>query len=793
MPSPLDQSLHSAFNHHQAGRLDEAETLCKQVLAAQPARVDALHLCAIIAAQTGRNELAASLFRQAIAAAPNIPELHCNLGTILQNLAQRDEAIVYYHRAIALKPDYADAHFNLGVALANKGQLDAAIESYERSLKFNPNNPQVLCNLGSLWQKKEQDDQAIVFYQRAISLEPNSVIAHNNLGGILVDEEKLDQALPHLERAVDLQPDYPEAHFNLGNLWWHRKEFNRAIASYQKALSLKPDYVEAYFHLAPAYTAIGQTALAIATCRKALELKPDCVEAMNNMGAALVEEGQNAQAMACYQQAIAIKPDFAAALCNLGTALQLNRQIDRAFEFFQKSIAVDPKYPEAHINLGNSLKEFGKLDDAIASYRKALALDPSSVTAHDNLVFGLLYHPDYFLHASYAESRNWNRVHAEPLARFVRLHVNDRDPDRRLRVGYVSPDFRTHVVMQCFLPLLSNHNHENVEIFCYANVPRPDATTEILRGHADAWRDIVRMTDEEVADMIRQDRIDILVDLAGHTAGNRLLVFAYQPAPIQITYQGYPATSGLTAMTHRMTDAFADPPGMTESFHSEQMIRLPRAGWSWRQPKDSPDLAPMPALATGHVTFGSFNHFAKINPPLLKLWAEILHAAPKSRLQINGSSLGYESVRRRVLEIMHNLGIESHRLDLRPPAPEGEYYPRYNQTDIALDTYPYHGTTTTFDTLWMSVPMITLAGPSHISRVGVSLLTQLGLTDLVAQTPSDYIRIAADLARDLPRLADLRSQVRPRMLNSPLMDCPSFARDVENAYRTTWRTWCDNH
>jgi predicted O-linked N-acetylglucosamine transferase (SPINDLY family) len=389
------------------------------------------------------------------------------------------------------------------------------------------------------------------------------------------------------------------------------------------------------------------------------------------------------------------------------------------------------------------------------------------------------------------ESRRWNLQHGEPLRKFIQPHANDRTPDRRLRIGYVSPDFGDHPVGRFLLPLLEQHDRSQLEIFCYSNSPANDRLTARLRAGADQWRNIMGLSDESVAGQIRGDAIDILVDLSGHTSGNRLLVFARKPAPVQVSYLGYPATSGLSAIDYRLTDPLSDPPGATDPFHVETLYRLPHTNWCF-EPQASPVLTAPPSTRTGHLTFGSFSNFAKITPPLLQLWRRILDAVSNSRMVLKNSSLQPASVRERIRIHLNAQGIND-RVDLLGPQPDyANHLNQYQQMDIALDTFPYNGTTTLCDALWMGVPAITLSGQSHVSRVGLSLLTNIGLPELIAATPDEYVDIAVDLAKDPHRLATLRSTLRDRMTKSPLMDAPKFARDVEAAYRHMWRNWCNS-
>jgi predicted O-linked N-acetylglucosamine transferase (SPINDLY family) len=385
------------------------------------------------------------------------------------------------------------------------------------------------------------------------------------------------------------------------------------------------------------------------------------------------------------------------------------------------------------------------------------------------------------------EHRIWNQQHAEPLKKFIRPHSNDREPDRPLRIGYVSADFLDHPVGRLILPLLSAHNHDHFTIFCYSDVKQPDRLTPLIRRHAGQWQNIVRLTDERVAQMIREDRIDILVDLTMHVANNRLLLFARKPAPVQATYLAYCSTTGLEKMDYRLTDPYFDPPGMNDEFYSEKSIRLPETYWCYPNDDLSSEVGPLPALATGEITFGCLNNFSKVSPDALKLWMQLLRAMPKSRFILHAYPGAH---RQRVVDLLQQGGIDPRRVAFAGKVPLREYYALHGKIDIGLDPFPFAGGTTTCDAVWMGVPVVTLIGKTAVGRGGVSILSNLGLPELIAGTPEQYIEIAMGLAKDLPRLAELRRTLRARMQASPLMDAPRFARNVEAAYRQMWRNWC---
>jgi predicted O-linked N-acetylglucosamine transferase (SPINDLY family) len=431
----------------------------------------------------------------------------------------------------------------------------------------------------------------------------------------------------------------------------------------------------------------------------------------------------------------------------------------------------------------------GLTQEAEQCYYRALQIRPDYAKTYHALLIAANYHSDD-PERIMREHLAWGEHHRSLKPEENRF-ANPPDPQRRLRLGYVSPDFRTHSVAFFLEPLLAHHDPATVEVYAYAHVPRPDAVTERLKTRVQGWRDIHGLSDDQVADLIRQDRIDILVDLAGHTANNRLLVFARKPAPIQVTYLGYPNTTGLTAIDYRLTDALADPPGETERYHTETLIRLPHGFLCYQPPSHAPAVAPPPAAVNGYVTFGSFNNLAKVTPKVVEVWARILKAVEGARVVMKNKSFSDAATRERCHEQFIRHGIERERIALRDRLTALEdHLGLYHQIDLALDTFPYHGTTTTCEALWMGVPVITLAGHTHAARVGVSLLTRVGLPELIAQNEDDYVERAVALAQDLPRLTELRATLRQRMTQSPLCDAPAFTRNLEAAYREMWRGWC---
>jgi protein O-GlcNAc transferase len=605
-------------------------------------------------------------------------------------------------------------------------------------------------------------------------------LSHHQAGRLTEAERIYRQVLAE-------QPNHADALHLLGMLSGQTGRWDAAEDLIRRAIRIEPDYAEAYNNLGNCLKGNGRLDEAIAAYRQAIRIKPDFAEPHNNMGIAFRDNRQFDEAIASYRQAVRIKPDYAEAQSNLGNALKDTGQLDQAIACHREAIRLKPSFAGAYNNLGNALTRIGQLDEAIISYRQAIRLKPDFVEAHSGLVKTLHSHPGYDARTIHEELQRWSRRHAEPLKKLIQPYTNNRDPERRLRIGYVSPDFRDHVVGQNLLPLLREHNHGQFEVFCYADMVRNDAFTEQIRDYSDAWRSIARLSDSQAADLIRQDRIDILVDLMLHTANNRLLIFAHKPAPVQVTYLGYCGSTGLETMDYRLSDPYLDPTDSDLSFYSERTIRLPETYWCYGVAGPTPEPSPPPATTAGYITFGCLNSFTKVSPPALDLWAEILRVVPQSRLIVHsrpGKHL--DAVRERFA----GKGISTDRLEFPGQQPWPEYVNTYGRIDIALDPFPWGGGITTCDALWMGVPVVNLVGQTAVGRGGASILANIGLPELIARSPEQYLQIATGLARDLPRLAEMRRTLRGRMQASPLMDAPRFARNVEAAYRQMWRNWC---
>jgi predicted O-linked N-acetylglucosamine transferase (SPINDLY family) len=565
--------------------------------------------------------------------------------------------------------------------------------------------------------------------------------------------------------------------------------FEEAERICRRVLRDHPDQPEAFHLLGRVAYEVGQYGLAAALARKAIAIDPARASYHDNLGLALLARGNAIGAASSLRRALEIEPD-AATHVNLAAAQLALDQPTEAEASARRALALRPGFVEAMTNLGTALLTQGRQAEAEHCHRRALAVRPDFIHARSCLIFASHYLPTNARRDLLAEARDWGLQHAEPLVKEILPHTNAPDPDRRLRIGYVSADFRHHPVGYYLQSVLPAHDRARVEVFCYANQGQEDDVTTSLRSAADCWRSIRGLDDAAAAELIRADAVDILVDLSGHTAGNRLLVFARKPAPVQVTW--FKSSTGVRTIDYLLADRIVCPEGEEDLF-LERVVRLP-GSFLCAPPLDpSIEVDALPALSRGHITFGSFNNIVKNTPQVVALWAEILRAMPDARLCLKTPSLDTPGVRERHLRLFAENGVSPERIDLIGRSPRAAHIAAYAELDIALDPFPFNGGITTMETLWMGVPTIALRGDGLVSRMGASILSVIGLDDLIAESPLEYVDKAVALAGDLPRLRALRAGLRQRMAQSPLCDGPGFTRTLEAAYREMWQAWCQSH
>ena len=574
------------------------------------------------------------------------------------------------------------------------------------------------------------------------------------LGATLQKSGKISEALNAMQQSAALNSEDAEAYNNLGVILQELSQFEEAEESYRKAIVIQPNFAQAH----------------------------------DNLGNTLKDLGRLKEAELSYKQALVLKPDFGESHYNLGILLEELSRFEEAEESYREAIFFKQNFALAHNNIGNTLKNLGRLKEAELNYKQALALQPDLVEAHNNLNFNSHY-------LSLCSALFIYQQHLEFEKQFGGLEVRTalslpvkKQPGDKLRVGYVSGDFRNHSVAYFFEPLLQHHNANVVETFCYYNDKKIDEITDRLITTSNNWHSIFGVSDTDVVNLIKNDNIDILVDLSGHTGKNRLLVFAQKPAPIQVTWLGYPNTTGLSAIDYRLTDIIADPIGEADDLHSETLLRLPNGFQCYKGDQTVIADVNLPQKSNGYITFGSFNNLMKVTAEVIKAWSKILHAVPTSRLILKHSQLNHDTTR--YIKLFNKEGISEDQIKLYGMLPnKGDHLKLYSAIDIGLDPFPFNGATTTCEALWMGVPVITLLGDRHVGRVGASILTNVGLTDFIAQDIDDYVELAIKMASNIEYLQDIRQGLRERMESSPLCNGKSFACDIENAYQDMWNKY----
>ncbi|WP_322055061.1 O-linked N-acetylglucosamine transferase family protein [Paraburkholderia bannensis] len=703
--------------------------------------------------QRGDSATARALCTQLIDANPHDAEA-LNLAAMLELAHDRPAARTLIERALALRET---PNFLVTFAMTcDATQRDAAIRALQRAIDMQPDSPIALNNLGHLYGEAGDSVAASRCFEQALALAPTHAGIHFNYGTMLSKAGELARAQAVLQRTVEIAPAHVSAWNNLGQVLLKMHRQTEALAVFEHARTLAPDSVEVLTNLGSMLQGVGRTDEAQAALERALTLEPGRVSAWNNLGNLHASRGDVDAAHAAFSRAIALKPDFA----------------------------------DAHLNLGNTLGKMGSIDAAIESYRRALASDPAHLGAHSNLLFSLMFAIDDG-HAVRAEAERFAARHEATLlaASALTHHTNPPEPARRLRIGYVSPDFRHHCQSLFMMPLLRHHDHAAFEIVCYALGNRRDDMTARLMRHADVWRDVGELDDARLAQQIRDDGIDVLVDLTMHMDGARRLLFAMRPAPVQVAWLAYPGTTGSPSIGWRLTDPWIDPPDTPhiDEQYTERSLRLPDAFWCYDAQAPGVETSVLPALSNGYITFGCLNNPCKLTDATLALWSGVFAALPDARLVLLAPE---GSTRQRLVGRLQAHGVDPVRVRFVGMQAREQYLRTYQHIDIALDTFPANGHTTSLDAFWMGVPVPTRYGHPAVSRAGLCLLANLGLPELAAETDADYVAVVTALARDLPRLATLRAQLRTRMEASPLMNGARFARHMEAAYRHMWQAWC---
>jgi len=677
--------------------------------------------------------------------------------------------------------------FEQGVAQHRAGQVVNAERLYREVLEADRNHEQASFLVAAIAIESDRSREAVPVLERLTALYPTNANYFANLGEAYRRLRDYERAAGALARAVSLNPELPQAHFNLGLVTRALGEVTLAIQAFERASELKPDNAQIQYGLARALSDSGEHARAVGHFQCALVLNPNASDALADYAICLRKLRRFEGALRAANRALELDPNSALAHHERSAALTELGRFDEAVKSSEMALAIRPDFASAHAGLAAALTFSGKLSPGIAAYRKAVELDPQDGWTHSNLLFLLGFHAGESARSILEESRSWAKRHAVPFAEHIEPHLNTPDAGRKLRIGYVSSNFNDHCQALFTLPLFRHHDRSHFELHAFASLQKVDDVTREIRSHFDGWSDISALDAIAAAALIRRQGIDVLVDLTMHMSVSLLPIFACKPSPVQIAWLAYPGTTGLPEMDYRVTDRHLDPEELPAEPYSEASLVLPDTFWCYDPRASEPPVSELPARGNGHITFGCLNSFWKLNEATIQLWTRVLERVPGSRMLLLAPE---GSARERVQGTFKASGIALDRLEFVSRKPRAEYLKLYHRIDICLDALPYNGHTTSLDAFWMGVPVLTLVGSTVVGRAGLCQAFNLGLPELVMHSPEAFIAAASRLASDRHALAQLRAGLRSTMEQSPLMDAPRFARNLEAKYREAWQRWC---
>ena len=748
--------LQQAIELHRQGGIEDAVRRYREVLEAEPDNAEAQYYLAVAAYQQRKTEDAISHAERALALNPANARAHRLVGQALSRLGKQTQALASLDRAVACAPEMAEAHGSRADVLRALGRPADAIASYDRALGLNPNSLADWCNRGAL----------------------------------LDEQGKYAEAISSYDQAIRLQSDFVEAHYNRANALARLERYEDALADYQRALAIRPDYIDALNNRGIVLNKLKRYEEALASFDLALKIQPRGVNALNNRGVALMHLKRLDQALESYQQVLALQPNNAEAWYGRGNVLIESKQFADALVAHDTAMKLRPGFAEAWYGRGFALFSLNRNDDALASYDEAIALKPDFDQALSAKIFCMDFSAEASIESQQAVRTEWWRRVGEPIAVMAapQSYENQRDPHRRLVIGYVSADFGLHSAAFCIRPVLCNHDKSQVEVVCYSSNDSEDEVTGSFRKAADRWRDISRMSDEQAAGQIRSDRIDILVDLSGHTIGNRLKVFARKPAPVQVTAWGHATGTGLPSIDYLFSDPVMTPKEARRYF-AEKVYDLPCCITTEPLPREIPR-AQAPALKHGYCTFGVFNRSTKLSEESIRIWARILAELPRARLLLKDGGFDAEDACASMRARFAHHAIAADRLEFIGLTPRADHLATLNRVDICLDPFPQNGGVSTWEALRMGVPVVAKLGNTLPSRLAGAILAAVGMSEWVADDEDGYVKIAVTWARQVERLAELRNWLPAAIANSPAGDVVAYTRAVESAYRSMWRDYC---
>ena len=805
----------------QAQGQDPLPALLKTVELAPDDAESQLHLGNAYLA-SGQLDLALASFMRALEIAPGFAEALSRLGDVLQAQGHLKEAGECYRGALEMEPKLAVAYLGKGDIHYAQRQFQLAEASYREALALAPDASELHRKLADVSVELNRPEQAIERYGAALLTDPANAMAHGGLGNVLFRLGRHQQAEASYRAATGHTTAIAAHHHGLARSLHARGQTEAAEAAYRHAIEMNPTVAAPMLHYADLLRETRRKEVAIAVYRAALLLEPGNIDSINNLGMALQDDGQLDQALASFQQVLAIAPEnpishnniaailnamgqpeaalassrravklgpkVASTHFNLATCLMEAGRLSDALMSFETVVKLEPDNRRAHVNIGSTLVRLGRIDDAISHIHAVLKVHPEWNEQHSNLLFNLTHSPNVKAADLFAEHLRYAEQFEAPLVASWPQHSNVRDPERRLRIGIVSADLYNHAVASFITPMLEQlADSPRLEMLAYANSFHDDMVSRHLHSLFSIWRQVEKLTHEELAQLIISDKIDILIDLSGHTGFNRLPTFARKPAPLQLTWIGYPGTTGLQAMDYFLTDRYYSPPGALDDQFTEKLLRLPACAPFLPSP-EAPPISPAPSIANGHITFGSFNRAGKLSREVVARWSALLRRVPEANMLL--AAMPNKQASDRLRSWFAREGIAANRLTFHGYTNLRDYLALHSQVDLCLDTYPYTSGTTGFHALWMGVPTLTMVGPTLPGYVSAAILSHAGLHDFIAHGEEDFLAKGVAHASDPGRLAGMRLEMRERMRNSANGRPDEIARGLEIALRHMWQRWC---
>ncbi len=778
----------NALTTQSLAQPEAAITMLKRVLAIQPQWAEALNNLANLLLHQKCYSEAIACYQQALRLHPESPEVLYNLAGAYHADQQHEEAILLLERITSLRPDWHQPHRKLGLIHADLKQIDRAETHLKKAVALHGEDIDALAALGLLYRERRALEKARGIFRRLVELRPENVGILNMAAVVLREMGHHQEGLALIGKALQIDPNATESCNNLGLAHMELKHTEQAIHWFRRLLQLDPNSVAGLSNLGLTLQERGQLEEALALHMKAATLEKHNHKIFYNIASVRSDLGQVDEAIEALEQAVKIDPSYEPAWTNMGNQLKIRGNMEAAKRAYLKALELENEPFKVLNNLGNLYMQMGQFKASIPYFRRALALDPTHNAIHSNLIFALDHNPDAPLEELISERRNWQKQHAAPLNPTpAQAFANDPDQDRILRIGYVSADFRGHSAASTFGANILHYDRQQFEVFCYSNNAIVDPMTLRLKEAATDWRQIHKLDDEKLHKLILRDRIDILVDLSGHSKGNRLPLFARRAAPIQVTGWGYNTGTGLKSIDYGFNDPVTLPASQRHGF-SEEIIDLPYQ-LHFQPIITFPEIHPLPAYQNGYITFGSFNRSEKYNPEILSLWAEVLKAVPKSRLLLKLHKKNLDDLALWLRQQIENSGIDPARLQILGWTPQPEHLRAFNLLDIALDPFPHGGGITSMEAMRMGIPVITRLSDYIASRGTAACWKVLGDPSWIAESKEKYIEIACQKSADLEGLAELRSTLRERFDASPLGNHQLYVSEVERAYRWMWKRW----